>query len=305
MSAAFCAAADWGTSSFRIWLLDGTGAPLAERRSGEGMSQVAAGGFGAVLEGHLAALGAPEGLPVVVCGMAGARQGWVEAPYVDTPAALHAVADVSARPGHAAREVRILPGMAQRDPAAPDVMRGEETQLLGAFAGASGPGLACMPGTHSKWVRLDGDRVEGFSTVMTGEFYSAISRHTILSHSMEAAGEGEEAEAAFEAAVRRALARPEALVAEFFRIRAGGLLGFAAPGSGGATLSGLLIGAEIAAARAAAPLPEEVTLIASGAIAARYAAALALAGCGVRRVDADAAARAGLFAAATRLWQTR
>ncbi|QDL93792.1 2-dehydro-3-deoxygalactonokinase (plasmid) [Paroceanicella profunda] len=304
MSGAFCAAVDWGTSSFRLWLLDASGAPLAERRSDQGMSGLTGGGFGTVLESHLAALSAPADLPVVVCGMAGARQGWIEAPYVDTPAALDRVADHCVRPEHAAREVRILPGVAQRDPAAPDVMRGEETQLLGAFAGQDGAGLACMPGTHSKWVRLSGTRIDGFSTVMTGEMFAALGHHTILSHSL-AEPEGEAAAAAFAAAVRRALARPEALVSEFFRIRAGGLLGFAAPGTGGGTLSGLLIGAEIAAARALAGLPEEVTLIASGAIAERYGTALALAGCTTRRIDADGAARAGLFAAATRLWPTR
>src|SRR5437899_12760858 len=106
-------------------------------------------GFAAVLQSHLEAVGAAPGLPVVVCGMAGARQGWVEAGYVDTPARL---AEIVARavpvPGHS-RDIRIVPGIAQRDAKAPDVMRGEETQLLGALGpDAAGEAVVCLPGAH-------------------------------------------------------------------------------------------------------------------------------------------------------------
>ena len=133
MSKAGYVAVDWGTSSFRLWLVGRTGAVLEERRSPEGMMVASKLGFAAVLQSHLDAVGAGNDLPVVICGMAGARQGWVEAGYVDTPAQLASIlARAVAVPG-LSRDVRILPGIAQRNPNAPDVMRGEETQLLGAL----------------------------------------------------------------------------------------------------------------------------------------------------------------------------
>ena len=140
-------AVDWGTSSFRLWLIDRAGEVLAERRSDEGMLAAAKAGFAAVLQSHLAAVEAPAHLPVLVCGMAGAKTGWVEAGYVDTPAPLSAVLKQAARVPGEARDIRILPGIAQRDTKAPDVMRGEETQLLGAL------GLECRrrsAGLHAR-----------------------------------------------------------------------------------------------------------------------------------------------------------
>src|SRR4249920_2331486 len=126
-------AVDWGTSSFRLWLIGEDDSILGERRSGEGMTSAAQTGFAQVLQSHLDALAAPENLPVIVCGMAGARQGWVEAGYIDTPAHLATVLERAVSVPGATRDIRILPGIAQRNPDAPDVMRGEETQLLGAL----------------------------------------------------------------------------------------------------------------------------------------------------------------------------
>ena len=128
------AAIDWGTSSFRAWLLDRVGAVLAESRGGEGMLAASAtpGGFPAVLEKHLDTMGAARNLPVIICGMAGARQGWIEAPYVDVPATFGDVLAGAVRVPGIDRDVRIVPGLAQRLESTPDVMRGEETQLAGA-----------------------------------------------------------------------------------------------------------------------------------------------------------------------------
>src|SRR4051812_45368183 len=127
MTEAAYVAVDWGTSSFRLWLIDRAGEVLAERRSGEGMLGAAKTGFAAVLQSHLAAVEAPDHLPVLVCGMAGAKTGWVEAGYVDTPAPLSAILRQAVRVPGQTRDIRILPGIAQRDARAPDVMRGEET----------------------------------------------------------------------------------------------------------------------------------------------------------------------------------
>ena len=151
MKQAAYVAVDWGTSSFRLWLVDRAGNILGERRSHEGMMVAGKPGFATVLQSHLEAVGAAPGLPVVVCGMAGARGGWVEAGYVDTPARLASILKHAVTVPGQDRDIRILPGIAQRDRKAPDVMRGEETQLLGALGmDAAGDAVVCMPGTHSK-----------------------------------------------------------------------------------------------------------------------------------------------------------
>ena len=194
-------AVDWGTSSFRLWCIDRAGGIQGERRSQEGMIAAAKLGFATVLQLHLDAVGAANDLPVIICGMAGARQGWVEAGYIDTPAHLASIlARAVAVPG-LPRDVRILPGIAQRDPKAPDVMRGEETQLLGALgADATSDAVVCIPGTHSKWAMVKGGTVERFATFMTGELFSVVSRETILSHAVANAEEAEDI-GAFKSAV--------------------------------------------------------------------------------------------------------
>ena len=295
-------AADWGTSNVRVWLLDRAGAALAERKSGDGMSTAGAKGFANILEGHLAAMGAPADLPTIVCGMAGARQGWVEAGYLDVPAQIADFASASTPAPDAARPVRILPGLAQRRADAPDVMRGEETQLAGAGLDA-GDHLVCMPGTHSKWVRVEAGKVTGFRTAMTGELFHVMSAQSILRHSVgEPPDAGDPSAPAFRDALLRAIARPQDLTSMLFRIRAGGLLHDLSKTDAAATLSGMLIGAEIAATKAETPDARAVTLVASGANGARYDAALRLAGYDVTSVDADVAVRAGLFAAGARLY---
>ena len=205
---AACVAVDWGTSSFRLWLIDNAGQVLGERRSAEGMIAAAKTGFAQVLQAHLDAVGAGSDLPVLICGMAGARQGWVEAGYVDTPAPLAAVLERAAPVPHQGRDIRILPGIAQRDARAPDVMRGEETQLLGALGlDAQGEALVSMPGTHSKWVNVSGGTVTGFATFMTGELFSAVARETILSHALAGADDMVDADS-FKSAVGAAFTAP-------------------------------------------------------------------------------------------------
>lgn len=302
-SRAAYAAVDWGTSSFRLWLVGGDGGVLAERRSGEGMTSAARTGFAAVLASHLQAVAAPGDLPVLICGMAGAKQGWIEAGYLDTPAALSAIPAAAVRIPGTAADIRILPGLAQRDAAAPDVMRGEETQLLGA-AGALGPGdhLVCMPGTHSKWVRLRGGHVAGFSTFMTGELFEAIAKDTVLSHAIAGAGAVHGDSAMFHAAVRRMVETPALATSQIFSVRAGSLIAGLSPDDAKARLSGTLIGLEIAGARSMAGKDTPVALVASGALGALYEEALAAAGLAPYLIDADAAVREGLAAAAKALW---
>jgi 2-dehydro-3-deoxygalactonokinase len=305
------AAVDWGTSSFRLWLLDAAGAVLAERRSGEGMLTAGAEGFGPILEKHLAAVGAPDSLPVVVCGMAGARQGWIEAPDVTLPAGLDGIlagaVPVSGQGSGRARNVRILRGLALGSAVEPEVMRGEETQLAGVLPlFASGRHVICMPGTHSKWVEAEGGVIAGFRTWLTGELFSVLSKQSILRQS-----HGENVTPAlpdtpaFVAACTDALAQGGDIGPSLFRIRAATLLQDLQPADAAAKLSGLLIGAEIASARRLFDLPTgEVILVASGPLGTLYAVALKLAGCAVLQADADDAVRTGLFEAAKRLGWT-
>ncbi|OAP40903.1 2-dehydro-3-deoxygalactonokinase [Sinorhizobium glycinis] len=303
MTAGYYAAVDWGTSSFRLWLIGEDGAVLAERRSAEGMTTAARTGFHAVLDGHLAAVSAPAHLPIIICGMAGARQGWREAGYLETPATLGAIAGNAIAVPDVDRDIRILPGLAQRDDRHPDVMRGEETQLLGA-AGMLDDGrhLVCMPGTHSKWVRLSGQTVDGFSTFMTGELFEVISKHTILSHAVAEADAIAADSAAFAEAVTRARERPALTTNLLFSVRAGQLLHGLSAADAKARLSGTLIGLEIAGALASAGSVDGICLVGSGRLGALYRSALESQGLTVRVVDADEAVRAGLSAAAQAIW---
>jgi 2-dehydro-3-deoxygalactonokinase len=298
----FCAAIDWGTSTFRLWTMDAAGKVLAERRSADGLQSIGAKeGFPGVMESHLAEIGAPDSLPVIVCGMAGSRQGWVEARYLDTPASLDRVIESAVRVEGVARDVRILPGMAQRDPKHPDVIRGEETQLLGAIALGVEDGLFCMPGTHSKWVALKGGTIEAFATYMTGELFGLLSRQSILAHAISDTTVAPD-DAEFLSAVAAGVDRPADIANRIFEIRPAQLLGFSPIGSGAARLSGALIGTEIAGARARFGKLDNVHLIASGSLSKLYAKALEATGSIVDTLVADAVVRGGLHAAALRLW---
>ena len=298
----FCAAIDWGTSTFRLWLLDADGNVLAERRSDDGLQGIGGReGFPGIMESHLAETGTPDGLPVIVCGMAGSRQGWVEARYLDTPAPLDRVVESAVRVEGISRDVRILPGVAQRDPDHPDVIRGEETQLLGAVASGIEDGLFCMPGTHSKWVALKAGTLEAFATYMTGELFGLLARQSILAHAINDTKVKPD-DPDFISAVEAGMARPADIANRIFEIRPSQLLGFSAVGSGAARLSGALIGTEITGAKARFGRLDHVHLIASGSLSSLYAKALEATGTTVDTLDADEVVRRGLYAAACRFW---
>jgi len=285
-------AVDWGTSSFRLWLMSNDGTVLAEHRSHEGMSEVAERGFETVLESHLRTLQIPDNLPVVVCGMAGSRQGWVETGYIDTPADVTTIGRHAVVVPGVARRVIIIPGLAARSLNEPDVMRGEETQLLGAHLELPGGERYCMPGTHSKWVSMNGAMVTGFETFMTGELFATISARTILVHSTGGDGQVDAQDPAFLTGVRDGWTRPDKTTHHLFSIRAGQLLHDRGQDENRARLSGLLIGAEFAGAGIRGD--EQIGLVASGALQRLYHAALSECGVAVRDIDADVAVRRGL-----------
>jgi 2-dehydro-3-deoxygalactonokinase len=295
------AIADWGTTRLRLWLLDRAGEVIAERRSDEGLLSAQPDRFSAILERHLADMGAGAELPVIICGMAGSRQGWLEAPYVTVPASLGDIFGGAVRIPGQRRDIRIVPGLAQRAADAPDVMRGEETQLAGASAAlSSGRRVVCMPGTHSKWVELGDGTVTRFQTFMTGELFSVLSGHSILTHAVgPKPAPVPVGSAAFARACGAALADGGDVSTRLFRLRAATLLQGLGPEDAAASLSGLLIGGEIASALRAFPLSgHPVVLVASGAMRDLYAAALTLAGQAVETIDADTAVRVGLCQAA-------
>ena len=296
-------AVDWGTSSFRLWLVDRAGDVLGERRSPEGMMAAAKLGFATVLQSHLLAVGAADDLPVIICGMAGARQGWVEAGYIDTPAHLATVLERAVSVPGSARDIRILPGIAQRNPDAPDVMRGEETQLLGALGlNAAGDAVVCIPGTHSKWAVVKAGTVERFATFMTGELFSVVSRETILSHAVAGAEEAEDI-GAFKSAVVAAFHSPALAANLLFQVRSSQLLFGGSATAARERISGTLIGLEMAAGLTGDRPKGGITLVASGRLGQLYQLAFETLSVGVRSIDAEEAVRRGLSMAAQAIWK--
>jgi 2-dehydro-3-deoxygalactonokinase len=246
---------DWGTSSFRAYRMEtATGAVLDRLETGQGILEVPPGGFPDALRAAIGPWLAAAGGPplVLLCGMVGSRQGWVEAPYLACPAGPAEIArSLTPVAFEGAGRCLLVPGLSSADPAGvPDVMRGEETKLVGLLAEIGGAdALASLPGTHSKWARISGGRVAGFATHMTGEVH------------------------------------------HLFGTRALGLMGRLAPGETDSYLSGLLIGHEMAAALAEGAPAGPVHLAGSETLCRLYAMAFDAFGLAHRRHEADLAAR--------------
>ena len=297
----FCAAIDWGTSNCRIWLLDDRGGVLSRETAASGMAAVRPGDYCDLVEALLGKLNAPGDLPVIICGMAGSRNGWREAPYIDTPARVEEFWCGAVRPRDARRTVFILPGVSQRDCEAPDAMRGEETQIAGARALGRPDGLYCLPGTHCKWVLVKNGRIERFHTFLTGELFALIVKHSVLGNVLQSAGDDPPGRA-FADAVDSTLLHPEKLSRELFGIRAGVLIDDSRKSVAKNRLSGLLIGAEIAGARQAFGGGGIVRLVRDARLGPFYEAALARAGFTVEAISSEEATIRGLFLAASHLF---
>ena len=278
---------DWGTSSLRAYRLRGR--TVIDRRDGAaGITTVAPGGFPDALRAVVADWLADGETHILMAGMVGSRQGWVEAPYLACPAGLDDLAGALVPVPFAGATAAIVPGLSHRDAAGlPEVMRGEETQLVGAGT----DGLFCLPGTHAKWAAVAGGRLTGFSTAMTGEVFAALRGHTILGRMMVDAPLDE---AAFRRGVARA-ATAGGLLHHLFGVRTLGLFGELADTEAAAYLSGLLIGTEIAAVEPAEP----VRLIGDPALCRLYTLALAERG-GTADIVAPDAAATGLALIAER-----
>lgn len=287
---------DWGTTSLRAYLLDGDGAILDRYNSALGILANHQDGFSGTFRqvaGHW--LDAHPGLPVIASGMITSRNGWVETPYARVPAGIDALAD-SLTALDIAPDCRIhfVCGMDQDlTGGMPDIMRGEETQIAGCIAGGTREGLFVMPGTHSKWVRVDAANLVRFDSYMTGEVFAVLKAHSILGRLME--GHGTDLTEGFQAGVQARFASDASLLNQIFSTRTMVLYDRLPPGQAADYLSGLLIGEEVKAATQGdnelAGETAQVTIVGSGELTDRYRQALALVGIAAGPAQEDASAK--------------
>ena len=280
-------AVDWGTTNRRAYLLDGRGMLKDSFADDCGLMGVPAGGFDRAVAEIRGRLG---DRPMLLAGMVGSNKGWREAPYAPCPAGAGDLAGAilwveEGRTG-------IVPGVCQRGPAGADVMRGEEVQILGAVAKGLVPADAtiCHPGTHAKWIRVEGGRIVSFRTMMTGELFSLLKKHSILADQLQ----GEvQPDAGFDTGVTEALAGTD-ILSGLFRVRARRLLG-EEQGEPASYASGLLIGGDVHAGLAMHTDPNApVALIGRLDLCALYAAALEKNGVRTTQLDGAQAFLAGM-----------
>ena len=271
-------AIDWGTTQFRAWLVGSDGAVLDRIDTAAGILSVPDGGFGGTFDRLVGPWLQKHGrLPAVASGMIGSRQGWREAPYAECPAGAADLAgrlvSVTSPNGH---EAWLVPGVMRTDAdGVPDVMRGEETQIVGCLTPDDPPRrVFVLPGTHSKWAIAEAGRIARFATFMTGELYAVLRGHSILGRLM--AGDAHDA-AAFGRGVDYGSKAGE-LLKSLFSARTLALFGRLPDTGVSSYLSGLLIGQEIAEAVAWARSPHIAAtppmIVGSSTLVARYSEAL-------------------------------
>jgi 2-dehydro-3-deoxygalactonokinase len=258
---------DWGTTHVRAYLLgeDDTGEPLDRRDSTDGVRAVPAGRFADVLRTLVAPWLARGERRILLSGVVGSRQGWSETRPVPCPAAIDDLVTALRPIPFPDACVQIIPGVSGIDAfGVPDVMRGEETQIMGTTFTT---GTICLPGSHSKWARVEHGTIVDFSTYLTGEAFAALSAHTLLApvinQSVPEPGD------AFDAGVRRA-AEPGGLLHHLFGVRTLGIAGKLSEVDAASYLSGLLIGHELRAA----PPHDEVLVVGAPKLTALYIRAI-------------------------------
>ncbi len=287
-------ACDWGTTNLRAWVVAEDGAVLRERDFPLGVSRLQPGEAAKRFRDEVRPALQAESLPAILCGMIGSNLGWKAVDYLPCPVSLD---DLRGALAAVAEDVRIVPGL--RGPGvteAPDVMRGEETQVFGWLrrdpARLNGRHLLCHPGTHAKWVLVEDGRIVRFVTAMTGELFAVLRTHSVLKSRSPP-----DDEAAFDAGVDAA-GDGGALAVRLFSARSRVTAGGAPMETTPSYLSGLLIGAEIAAAPGLldARVNGPVVLLGEASLCRWYERALARRGVAAERHDGDAAALAGLTA---------
>ena len=289
---------DWGTSSLRAALVSETGETLDTRDTTSGGIQfVKDGAFEAALMETVGAwFDAHGAIPVLASGMITSRNGWIEVPYVDAPAGLAELAAGTRQITLAnGAIVTFLPGM--RDPAAqpfPDVMRGEETQIVGF--GLEKNRTLVLPGTHSKWARVESGRIAGFQTYATGEIFALLTKHSFIAKASEPAPGSEPRWEAFDRGAGFAASdarAADAFLSAVFSARTGVLAGVLAPDDIGDYVSGLVIGSEFRQARAAGWLKpgEAIGIVGNNVLNSRYSRVAPLFDLDIEPGPTDAAKR--------------
>jgi 2-dehydro-3-deoxygalactonokinase len=286
-------AIDWGTTNRRIFVIDAQGALEHREADSRGVLAIPAGGFA----NEIAALRVRFGDRLfLLAGMVGSTRGWVEASYVPCPVTVPALVDklLWVEPDR----IAIVPGACVANEACPDVMRGEEVQLLGALAaGLVHPdSLLCLPGTHAKWAMLQGGALTAFRTIMTGEMFALLRNHSILSPQLSGVCEDGPA---FRSGVRRGH-DDGALLADLFGARARILLGRLRDRDMPSYVSGLLIGADLRIGLEGAPAGM-ISLIGDPDLTRLYGVALDEAGRSFQEIDGEQAFLAGIKAIAEKL----
>jgi len=272
LSSAFIAL-DWGTSSFRAYLLNRDGTVQETFTAPDGILAVKDGNFDAVLEGHIGKWDMK--LPIMASGMITSRQGWVELPYVACPAGLRSIAAaVHLHTSKLGRKIYFVPGISTRGrDGAPDVIRGEETQVFGATEGGSEHFVT--PGTHSKWITVKDGMITDFSSYMTGEVFALLKTHSILGKLMT----GDMASpSAFERGVRAGLKDPAGLLHNIFSTRTLALFNEMPADHLSSYLSGQVIGTEIAHAIAENAVGAQYRILATPSLGEHYMTAMKTAG---------------------------
>jgi 2-dehydro-3-deoxygalactonokinase len=286
-------AVDWGTSNLRFWTMGSNGKIMATGTSDRGMNNLTRDEFEPVLlELIQPYLDNDHVIPVICCGMVGARQGWADAGYVVTPCAIPNGKTAIHVPSKDNRiSVRIVSGIKQMSPA--DVMRGEETQIAGFLRlNPKFDGVVCLPGTHSKWVHISANEVVSFQTFMTGEIFNLLSTQSVLRHSVDT---DEFDETSFNDGLSESMSRPQMIAANLFGLRAAGLVADQSSSVAKSKLSGLLIGAELAGSR---PywLGQNVVIIGADTLAHIYQSALSTQGVDAKMIDVSEMTVSGLTA---------
>lgn len=284
-------ALDWGTTNLSAYVIGKDNQILQRLQSDKGMSQLDPEKFEPALLDCIGPwLRNDEITPVIAYGMIGAQQGWLEAPYAVAPCLPVTAESVVTVPTKDPRiSVQIVPGVCQRAP--DDVMRGEETQIAGYLADHHGfGGVFCLPGKHSKWVRVADGQIRNFTTFMTGEMFGLLSNQSILRHCV---GGSEWDDAAFVKSVEAAVRDPAGLTAKLFSLRPQALLNGTPSGTLKATLSGFLIGTELAAARQIWDR-RDIVIVGDRENARLYKTALATLGKAALTYDSDSAIVQGL-----------
>ena len=285
-------AVDWGSSALRAARLDEAGQVIEERASARGVLTVAPGEFPTVFESCVSDWMQRPGALCLMSGMVGSQQGWQQAAYCACPAGFDEIAAKLSWIEH--DRIAIVPGLccdhsglsgSDHLPKIPDVMRGEETQILGALQRFGiQDGLLVLPGTHSKWVHVEAGKIQHFSTFMTGEIYALLRQHSILARTMPAL-DGDIDWLAFDQGVAVAK-RSSSLLESAFRVRTLSLFDRMTEASRPSYLSGLVIGEELRAQ--ALSHNSHIFLVGADALTLRYERALSMRSISVQRVGSEA-----------------